>query len=254
MALSYLLSIAPMAGYTNSQYRQKLRLITKKTLLFTEMVTSHAILRGDMHRFLNFQQCEKPVVFQIAGNEPQALTECASAIEDYGYDGINLNIGCPSPKVLKGDFGVCLMGKPELVAESIYQMKKKTSLPISVKTRLGFDNNDSPEFLEKFIRHCAAAGCGVFFIHARKALLNLKPRQNRSIPPLQYDSAKEVKKKFPKLKIIINGGITSLEQAKTLLQDFDGAMIGRTACKNPSLFQTADSYFFQEKDPSPTQQ
>ena len=237
-----------MVGYTNSQYRQKLRLITKKTLLFTEMTTSHAILRGDKHRFLNFQPCEKPVIFQIAGNDPQPLTECATAIEDYNYDGINLNIGCPSPKVLKGKFGVCLMEQPELVAESIYQMKKKTSLPISVKTRLGFDNNDSPDFLEKFIRHCADAGCEVFFIHARKALLKLKPRQNRSIPPLQYNLAKEIKKKFPYLKIIINGGITSLEQAKTFLQDFDGVMIGRTAYKNPLIFQKADSYFFQEKD------
>ena len=155
MPPSYLLSIAPMVGYTNSYYRQMLRLITKKTLLFTEMTTSGSILRGNQDKFLAFHPREKPVVFQIAGNEPQQLAECASIIEKYGYDGINLNIGCPSFKVQKGKFGVCLMDSPELVAESIYQMKKKTSLPISVKTRLGFDNNDSPAFLEKFISHCA---------------------------------------------------------------------------------------------------
>ena len=248
MPPSYLLSIAPMVGYTNSYYRQMLRLITKKTLLFTEMTTSGSILRGNQDKFLAFHPREKPVVFQIAGNEPQQLAECASIIEKYGYDGINLNIGCPSFKVQKGKFGVCLMDSPELVAESIYQMKKKTSLPISVKTRLGFDNNDSPAFLEKFISHCADAGCDVFFIHARKALLNLKPRKNRNIPPLRYNLAKDLKEKFPHLKIIINGGITSLEQAKTLLQDFDGVMIGRTAFQNPLLFQKADSYFFQGKD------
>ena len=240
-----------MVGYTNSHYRQMLRLITKKTLLFTEMTTSNSILRGNRHKFLTFHPSEKPVIFQIAGNEPKQLAECATAIEDYGYNGINLNIGCPSFKVQKGKFGVCLMAQPELVAESIYQMQKTTSLPISVKTRLGFDNNDSPDFLEKFISHCADAGCKIFFIHARKALLNLKPRKNRNIPPLQYNLVKvvlELKKKFLNLKIIINGGVTSLEQAKILLQDFDGAMIGRTAYQNPLIFQKSDSYFFQEKD------
>ena len=201
-----------------------------------------------MQKFLTFHPSEKPVIFQIAGNEPKQLAECATAIEDYGYNGINLNIGCPSFKVQKGKFGVCLMAQPELVAESIYQMQKTTSLPISVKTRLGFDNNDSPDFLEKFISHCADAGCKIFFIHARKALLNLKPRKNRNIPPLQYNLVKELKKKFLNLKIIINGGVTSLEQAKILLQDFDGAMIGRTAYQNPLIFQKSDSYFFQEKD------
>lgn len=242
--LDYRLSIAPMVGYTNSSYRYLMRLLTTKTLLFTEMVSSSSIIYGNKQKLLNYQKEELPTIYQLAGNEPKELAECAQLVEDYGYSGINLNIGCPSLKVQKGNFGVCLMEKPDLVAEMVYKIQKKTNLPLSIKTRLGFDQNSSFEFLANFVKKTSQAGCNVFFIHARKALLNFKPRKNRTVPPLDYKQVQLLKKEFPHLKIILNGGITSLEQGLDLLKDFDGVMIGRIAYQNPLLFQNVDNLFF----------
>lgn len=242
--LDYRLSIAPMVGHTNRYFRLTMRQLTKKTLLFTEMITSGSILRGESEKILSFSREENPVIFQIAGCNPQDLAYCAKMVEDYGYAGINLNIGCPSAKVQKGGFGVCLMKNPELVAEMIFSIKKSVSLPISVKTRIGIDDLDSLEFLENFIQKCAFAGCEVFFLHARKALLNYNPRKNRTVPPIHYDRVLEIQKLFPNLTFIINGEITSLEQAKQMLKKFSGVMIGRKAIQNPLLFEKADTLFF----------
>ena len=246
--LDYNLVIAPMVGYTNKYYRYMMRLITKQTLLFTEMICSASIIHGKKEKFLPFYHQEKPVLFQLAGNNPDELANCASIIEDYGYSGINLNIGCPSQRVQKGNFGVCLMAQPDLIAEIVHNIKKKVSIPVSIKTRLGFDENDNFDFLAEFVQKTSQAGCQVFFIHARKALLNFNPRKNRSIPDLDYERVKKLKSTFPHLKIILNGGITLLNQALDLTKEFDGVMLGRSAYQNPLLFQTADSLFFGKKD------
>ena len=245
---NYSLSIAPMVGYTNRYFRYTMRQISRKILLFTEMVTSSSILKGKREKILCFSHEENPVIFQLAGSIPKEMAECAKIIEDYGYAGINLNIGCPSKKVQKSGFGLCLMQNPELVAEIVSEMKKQTSLPISIKTRIGIDNNDSLDFLQKFVQTCKDVGVKIFFLHARKGVLSYNPRNNRKIPPINYQRVQEIKQIFPNLKIIVNGEITSLQQAKFFLNSFDGVMVGRSAIQNPLLFQSADSEFFNSQD------
>ena len=246
--IDYRLCIAPMVGHTNRYFRLTIRKISKKVLLFTEMFTSGSILRGNKEKILTFSPLENPVIFQLAGNNSQEMISCAQLVEDYGYSALNLNIGCPSAKVQKGGFGLCLMKKPKLVAEIIEQIKKVTKLSISIKTRIGIDDDDSLEFLLYFIGCCKDAGVKTFFIHARKGFLQYNPKNNRKIPPINYQRAKEIKEHFPDLNIIINGEITSLEQARYFLNDFDGVMIGRSAIQNPLLFKNADSLFFGEQD------
>ncbi len=246
--IDYRLSIAPMVGHTNRYFRYTMRKISQKILLFTEMISSSSILRGQNKKILTFSLDENPVICQLAGNNPKDMGLCAKIIEDYGYCGINLNIGCPSAKVQKGGFGVCLMKQPKLVSEIITEIKKNTKLPISIKTRIGIDEQDSLEFLLNFIQQCFEAGVEVFVLHARKALLNYNTRNNRKIPPINYNRVVKIKDHFPHLKIIVNGEITSLEQSKHFLQNFDGTMIGRQAVQNPLLFKNADSLFWGHQD------
>ena len=229
--IDYRLSIAPMVGHTNRYFRYTMRKISQKILLFTEMISSGSILRGQKKKILTFSLDENPVICQLAGNNPKDMGLCAKIIEDYGYCGINLNIGCPSAKVQKGGFGVCLMKQPKLVSEIITEIKKNTKLPISIKTRIGIDEQDSLEFLLNFIQQCFEAGVEVFVLHARKALLNYNTRNNRKIPPINYNRVIKIKDHFPHLKIIVNGEITSLEQSKHFLQNFDGTMIADKQCK-----------------------
>lgn len=237
--------VAPMMDWTDQYDRYFLRLVAPHVFLYTEMVTTGALIHGDAHRFLNFHPCEHPVALQIGGSDPNALAHCAKLAEKYGYDEINLNVGCPSSRVQSGKFGACLMKVPGLVAECILAMKRVVTIPVTIKCRIGVDQDDSYEFLHHFIEKNAAAGCQVFIIHARKAWLNgLSPKQNREIPPLQYNIVHKIKKDFPELNIIINGGMTSLGQVQTHLQHVDGVMIGREAYTNPYFLAEIEREIF----------
>ncbi|MCK5479308.1 MAG: tRNA dihydrouridine(20/20a) synthase DusA, partial [Methylococcales bacterium] len=211
-------SIAPMLDWTDKHCRYFHRLLSKKALLYTEMVTTGAILHGSQQRFLAFNKVENPVVFQLGGSNPVDLASCARIIEDYGYDEVNLNVGCPSDRVQNGRFGACLMVEPDLVAECVSAMKQAVSIPVTVKSRIGIDEQDSYEELIHFVSTIAEAGCKTFIIHARKAWLKgLSPKQNRDVPPLRYDVVYQLKKDFPELEIILNGGVTSLQCTKDVL-------------------------------------
>ncbi|MGH8553219.1 MAG: tRNA dihydrouridine(20/20a) synthase DusA [Methylococcales bacterium] len=240
-------SVAPMMEYTDRHFRYLLRLISRRSLLYTEMVTSAALLHGDIDRFLKFQGIEHPIAVQFGGSDPLELSEAAQIASDYDYDEINLNVGCPSNRVQKGRMGACLMAEPELVAACVEAMRSKVAIPISVKTRIGIDERDSYDFLASFIEQVAQAGCRKFVIHARKALLNtLSPKQNRQVPPLCYDRVFRIKADFPHLEIVLNGGINSLDQTAELLERVDGVMIGREAYKNPYSFAEVDHRFYGE--------
>ncbi|MEO1689977.1 MAG: tRNA dihydrouridine(20/20a) synthase DusA [Cyanobacteria bacterium J06631_6] len=241
------LSIAPMMDRTDRHYRYFMRQITRRTLLYTEMIVAQAIIHGDRPKLLDFSLAEKPLVLQIGGDNPLQLAECAKIGEDWGYDGINLNIGCPSPRVQSGNFGACLMTQPELVAEAVEKMQQAVKIPVTVKHRIGVDECDRYEDMVNFISTVSEAGCSNFSIHARKAWLQgLSPKENRDVPPLRYEDVYRLKQDFPQLFIEINGGITTLEQAKTHLQSVDGVMIGRMAYDRPYTFATADRDIFNE--------
>lgn len=228
------ISVAPMMDWTDRHCRFFHRLIAPHVKLYTEMVTTGAILHGDRERFLRFNAEEHPVALQLGGSNPDQLAECARIGADYGYDEINLNCGCPSDRVQNGFFGACLMGRPDLVAECVAAMSKAVSIPVTVKCRIGIDDKDSFEFLAGFVDKSVDAGCKTFVIHARKAWLSgLSPKENREIPPLNYDRVFEIKQKYPQLRIILNGGLNEAAQIKTELTRFDGAMIGREAYQNP---------------------
>jgi tRNA-dihydrouridine synthase A len=242
------LSVAPMMDRTDRHYRYFMRLITRHTLLYTEMVTSAAILHGDKEYLLGFSPKEKPLSLQVGGDDPKELAECARIAEDMGYDEINLNVGCPSSRVQDGNFGACLMKNPLQVAECIAAMINATNLPVTVKHRIGVDDLDSYEDMTNFVAIVASAGCQHFSVHARKAWLQgLSPKENRDIPPLRYDDVYRLKKEFPQLFIEINGGITTLEQAQEHLQLVDAVMIGRAAYDNPYLFAPVDFLLFGEQ-------
>jgi tRNA-dihydrouridine synthase A len=233
-ALDYPISIAPMMDYTDRHCRFLLRLISKKAVLYTEMITSAALLRGDRQRLLAFHPAEHPVVAQLGGSQPKELAYCAQLVEQQGYDGVNLNVGCPSNKVQAGRFGACLMQEPQLVARCISAMNHQVSIPVTIKTRLGVDQQDSYPALKSFIQQTADAGCRCFIIHARKAWLKgLSPKENRTIPPLKYQWVYQVKQDFPTLSIVINGGICHRDQITAHLQQVDGVMLGRQAYKQP---------------------
>lgn len=235
------LAVAPMLDYTDKHFRYLLRLLSQHTLLYTEMVTTGAVLYGDKQRILEYNPQEHPLALQLGGSDPQALAACAKIAENYGYDEVNLNIGCPSDRVQAGRFGACLMTEPELVAQCVSAMRDSVSIPVTVKTRLGIDQNDSYEFLAQFIDRIAKAGCEVFIIHARNAWLRgLSPKENREIPPLRYDYAQQIKQDFPDLQIVLNGGIKDLTQAYQYLKTFDGIMMGRAICQKPYLLAEAD--------------
>ncbi len=249
------LMVAPMLDWTDRHFRFFLRLITHHTLLYSEMITTQAILHGDQERLLEFNPKEKPLALQLGGSCPRSLAKCAAIAWQWGYDEVNLNVGCPSDRVQKGRFGACLMKEPQLVADCIAAMRAKTQLPVTVKCRLGVDNRDSYEQLAEFIQTVSSAGCQAFIVHARKAWLSgLSPKDNRTIPPLRHEWVFRLKKDFPSLTLILNGGVTGLSEAQSLLPEVDGVMIGRAAYQNPYLLSRADSLFFHDNHPLPSRE
>ena len=244
---AYPLSIAPMMDRTDRHFRYFMRQITRRTLLYTEMVTSAAILHGDRDHLLGFSPEEKPLALQVGGDNPQDLAQCAQVAEEMGYDEINLNVGCPSSRVQDGHFGACLMAQPQQVADCVAAMMAATSLPVTVKHRIGIDRCDRYEDLAHFVQVVAQTGCQRFSVHARKAWLQgLSPKENRTIPPLRYEFVHRLKQEFPQLAIEINGGFTSLAEAQQQLAQVDAVMIGRAAYDNPYLFASADRQFWGE--------
>ena len=242
-------SVAPMMDCTDRHERYFLRLISKNTLLYTEMVVDEAINRGDKKRLLGFNINEKPVALQLGGSSPKLLSEASKIGEDFGYDEINLNLGCPSKKVEKGKFGACLMKEPNLVADCLSKMQASTNLPVTIKTRIGYDDVEDYENLHNFISTLRSTGVKTFIIHARKAMLGkFTPKQNLNIPPLKYEYVYKLKKDFPNEEIIINGGITSIDQIKPLLQKTDGVMIGRAAYHTPYMLADIEKEIFNNKD------
>ena len=222
-----------------------LRLITKKAVLYTEMIATGALIHGNCDYQLDFNKEEHPVAVQFGGSSPLELSKCAIMAEKKGYDEINLNIGCPSERVQKGNFGVCLMLEPELVAECVRQMRKSVDIPITVKCRTGVDDNDDYLFLKSFIDIVKDSGIKTFIIHARKGILKgLSPRQNRNIPPLNYEKVYSIKNDFPNLEIVINGGIKSISEAKNHLNYVDGVMLGRATYDNPFMLSEIDSEIY----------
>jgi len=229
-----------MLDWTDRHCRYFYRLMSKSTVMYTEMVTTGAILfgKGD---YLSFNEEEHPVVLQLGGSDPAAMVECAKIAEQHGYDEININVGCPSDRVQNGRFGACLMAEPALVAECVDKMQAEVSIPVTVKTRIGIDDQDSYEFLHQFISRVEEAGCKHVIVHARKAWLSgLSPKQNREIPPLDYSRVYKVKQDFPSLEISINGGIKSLAESTEHLKHVDGVMIGREVYQNPYMLSQAD--------------
>lgn len=233
--------LAPMMDWSDRHCRYFWRLLTKRARLYTEMVTTGAILRGDRDRFLRFNPEEQPLALQLGGSDPQALAACARIAEDYGYDEVNLNCGCPSDRVQEGRIGACLMSEPTLVADCIAAMRDAVRIPVTVKHRTGVDDVDTEEHLHQFIATIAQTGCEVFIVHARKAWLQgLSPKENREIPPLLYDRVFALKQHFPQLTIVINGGITNMAASRDLLQRVDGVMMGREAYHHPFLLAEVD--------------
>ncbi|ACE83396.1 tRNA dihydrouridine(20/20a) synthase DusA [Cellvibrio japonicus] len=243
-------TLAPMMEWSTSDCRTFWRILTQRAVLYSEMVTTGALLYGDRKRFLDYNACEHPLALQLGGSDPRALAECARIAEGWGYDEVNLNCGCPSDRVQNGMIGACLMAEPQLVAECIAAMQQAVSIPVTVKHRIGIDDMDDYEGLETFVRTIAATGCNTFIVHARKAWLKgLSPKENREIPPLQYDKVYQLKQDFPHLNIIINGGITTLEQSQALLEHVDGVMVGREAYSNPYLLAQVDQTLYGESRP-----
>ncbi|MGD1864003.1 MAG: tRNA dihydrouridine(20/20a) synthase DusA [Phormidesmis sp.] len=239
------LSIAPMMDRTDRHYRYFMRQITRRTLLYTEMVTSMAIHYGDAERLLGFTPDENPLVLQVGGDDPRLLAECARKAHAFGYSEINLNVGCPSDRVKSGNFGACLMAQPERVAEGVAAMMAASPLPVSVKHRIGIDDLDRYEDMVNFVTVVSATGCDRFSVHARKAWLQgLSPKDNRTVPPLRYGDVHRLKHNFPHLHIEINGGFKTLAQVKQQLERVDAVMIGRAAYDMPFLFAEADREIF----------
>jgi len=239
------LSIAPMLDWTDRHCRYFLRLICRRCLLYTEMVTCGAILHGERRRFLDFDPAEHPLALQLGGSDPGELARCAKLGEQWGYDEINLNVGCPSDRVQSGRFGACLMATPRVVADGVKAMRDAVDIDITVKHRIGIDERDGYGELCDFVGVVAAAGCRSFIVHARKAWLQgLNPKENREIPPLSYETVHRLKGDFPHLEVILNGGITTLAQAQAQLDHVDGVMIGREAYHNPWILAEADQRLF----------
>ncbi len=243
------ISVAPMMDCTDRHERFFLRLISKNTLLYTEMIVDEAISRGDKKKLLEFNINEKPVALQLGGSSPKLLAEAAKIGEDFGYDEINLNLGCPSKKVEKNKFGVCLMKEPNLVADCLIKMQVSTNLPVTIKTRIGYDDVEDYENLHNFISILKSTGVKTFIIHARKAILGkFTPKQNLNIPPLKYDYVYKLKNDFPNDEIIINGGITKVEEIQSHLNKTDGVMIGRAAYHTPYLLADIEREIFENNN------
>lgn len=240
------ISVAPMIDWTDRHFRTYMRKISRRTLLYTEMITTGAILHGDRQRLLGFDDTQHPVALQLGGADPAQLAECARVGEDWGYDEINLNCGCPSDRVQSGKFGACLMAEPDLVAACVAAMRSAVSVPVTVKHRIAIDEMEEWPTLERFVRTVSDAGCTRFIVHARKAWLKgLSPRENREVPPLNYNLVHRLKAEFPHLTIEINGGIKTLDTAaEQLALGLDGVMIGRGAYETPWMFAEVDRRFY----------
>ena len=247
--MNRLVSVAPMMDCTDRHERYFLRLISKNTLLYTEMIVDEAINRGDKKKLLEFNINEKPVALQLGGSSPKLLADATKIGEDFGYDEINLNLGCPSKKVEKNKFGACLMKEPNLVADCLSKMQSVTKLPVTIKTRIGYDDVEDYENFHKFISILKSTGIKTFIIHSRKAMLGkFTPKQNLNIPPLKYDYVYRLKKDFPKDEIIINGGITNTDEIKDHLKKTDGVMIGRAAYHTPYLLADIEKEIFKNEN------
>ncbi len=247
------LSVAPMMGWTDRHYRRFVRGLTRRTLLYSEMITAAAVLHGDRERLLGFDAGERPVALQLAGDDPAALAEAARVAASWGYDELNLNVGCPSERVQRGRFGACLMAEPVLVAAAVRAMRAAVDVPVTVKHRLGIDELDSDEHLHAFVAGLDAAGVDRVVVHARKAWLSgLSPRQNRTVPPLQHERVVAVKRAYPGLRVELNGGVRDLETARGWLDRVDGVMIGRAAIEDPFLLAEADTLVFGAAHPPPS--
>ncbi len=239
------LSVAPMMARTDRHCRYLLRLVSVRTLLYSEMIHANAVLRGDAARLLAFDDAEHPVGLQLGGAEPDALARAAEVGQAFGYDEINLNIGCPSPRVRKGRFGAALMATPALVADCARAMIRAIDVPVTVKCRIGIDGRGAYEDLKAFVETVAAAGVTSFAVHARIAVLDgLSPSENREIPPLRYDAVYRLKQDLPTLEVVINGGVASLDEVDAHLERVDGAMIGRAAYADPAMLRAADRHIF----------
>lgn len=242
------ISVAPMMGYTDRHARYLYRLISANALLFTEMLTEKALLNGDPEYLLRFNPEEHPLVLQLGGSDPVEMAKAARLAEQAGFDQVNINVGCPSDRVQSGAFGACLMKEPDTVAECVRRMGAAVDIPVTVKLRTGVDEYDSYHYLQEFIASTAAAGCQTFIVHARKAWLKgLSPKQNREIPPLQYDRVYQLKKDFPMLEIIINGGIRNVEEVKQHLEYVDGVMLGREVIRNPWILLELEQLLSEDR-------
>ncbi len=247
--------VAPMMDGTDRHCRYFHRLLTRRARLYSEMITAEAIIHGDREHLLGFDDAEHPVALQVGGSDPALLAEAAKVGAGYGYDEINLNVGCPSDRVQSGAFGACLMKTPQLVADCVAAMRDAVDCPVTVKCRIGVDDQVPEESLYTLVDLSAAAGCEVFIVHARKAWLQgLSPKENREVPPLDYDLVRRLKRDRPALTIVLNGGIMSIDASQQHMADFDGVMLGRAAYGEPFLLSTVDQTLFGEDDASPTRE
>ncbi len=243
--VSYSVSVAPMMDWTDKHCRYFYRLLSQYTQLYTEMITSKAILKGDKNRLLDYNAVEHPLVLQIGGSDPVEMADCAVIAKRWGYDAVNINVGCPSDRVMSGSFGACLMREPDLVASCVESMIEACDIPVSVKSRIGIDEMETYDELSDFVYRIHKKGCQHFIIHARKAWLHgLSPKQNRTIPPLNYPWVYQIKKDFPRLKITINGGITNTKEVLNHLKRVDGVMLGRAIYNEPFTLTEIDSHVF----------
>ena len=241
---SAVISVAPMMDWTDRHCRYFMRLLSPSVRLYTEMVTAAAIVHGDAERFLRFNEEEHPVALQLGGSEPDWMAQATARASEFGYDEININVGCPSDRVQSGRFGACLMAHPDVVADCFRAMQRETDVPVTVKTRIGIDDKDNYDFLQAFVEALAAAGCQKFIVHARIAILEgLSPKENRTVPPLNYERVYQLKQDFPDLTVDLNGGLTSLEQVDSVLQHVDGVMIGRQAYHQPYFLAELERHF-----------
>ena len=247
---SHRFTVAPMMDWTDRHCRVFHRILTRRARLYTEMVTTGAVIHGDRVRLLGFDASEHPVALQLGGSNPADLATAATIGEDFGYDEINLNVGCPSDRVKEGRFGACLMAEPDLVADGVAAMKRAVRIPVTVKCRIGIDDQDPETALDRLAQAVVAAGADMLIVHARKAWLNgLSPKENRDIPPLDYDRVYRLKAAMPDVPIVINGGIGSIEDAKRHLDHVDGVMLGRAAYQEPWRLLAVDSDIFDEASP-----
>jgi len=238
-------TVAPMMDWTDRHCRYFHRILSRHAVLYTEMVTTGALIHAEADRFLRYNPEEQPVALQLGGSNTEDLAQCTKMAQDYGYNEVNLNVGCPSDRVQNNMIGACLMAHPQLVAECLEKMQSAVDIPVTVKHRLGIDDMDSYEELVNFVTQVKASGCRVFIIHARKAILQgLSPKENRDVPPLKYEWVYQIKQEFPELEIHINGGIKTIAECHTHLQHVDGVMLGREAYQNPYLLAEVDSNFY----------